>query len=117
MGGSPLWTGAAVAYGIVLIYVLVSGVSAVGWTNTLQGVFMIVIAWSLGIYLPNALYGGIGPMFEAIMSKRPDLLELPGLTAGGEPWQLGRLQQCNSDKRRGPDDVAAPVHESIYGTR
>ena len=85
-GRIPLWMGAAGAYGIVLVYVLVSGVSAVGWTNTLQGVFMIVIAWSLGIYLPNALYGGIGPMFEAIISQRPELLELPGLNASGEPW-------------------------------
>mgnify|MGYP001818015198 FL=1 len=85
-GRVPLWLGAAVAYGIVLIYVLVSGVSAVGWTNTLQGVFMIVIAWSLGLYLPHALYGGIGPMFEAIMSQRPELLELPGLSATGSPW-------------------------------
>ena len=85
-GKVPLWMGAAVAYGIVLIYVLVSGVSAVGWTNTLQGAFMIVIAWSLGLYLPNALYGGIGPMFDAIISQRPELLELPGLTAEGEPW-------------------------------
>ena len=85
-GKVPLWAGAAVAYGIVLIYVLVSGVSAVGWTNTLQGMFMIVIAWSLGLYLPFALYGGIGPMFEAILSQRPELLELPGLTGEGEPW-------------------------------
>ena len=85
-GRVPLWMGAAVAYGIVLIYVLVSGVSAVGWTNTLQGVFMIVIAWSLGIYLPYSLYGGIGPMFEAIISQRPELLELPGLNASGEQW-------------------------------
>lgn len=85
-GRVPLWMGAAVAYGIVLIYVLVSGVSAVGWTNTLQGVFMIVIAWSLGLYLPHALYGGVGPMFEAIISQRPELLELPGLNASGQPW-------------------------------
>jgi SSS family solute:Na+ symporter len=85
-GRVPLWMGTAAAYGIVLIYVLVSGVSAVGWTNTLQGVFMIVIAWSLGIYLPYSLYGGIGPMFDAIISQRPELLELPGLNAGGEPW-------------------------------
>ncbi|MEM7280231.1 MAG: sodium:solute symporter family protein [Pseudomonadota bacterium] len=85
-GRVPLWLGAAVAYGIVLVYVLVSGVSAVGWTNTLQGVFMIVIAWTLGLYLPHALYGGIGPMFEAIVDQRPELLELPGLTANGEPW-------------------------------
>jgi len=85
-GQVPLWAGAAVAYGIVMIYVLVSGVSAVGWTNTLQGVFMIVIAWSLGLYLPFALYGGIGPMFEAILTQRPEMLALPGLTAAGEPW-------------------------------
>ena len=85
-GRVPLWMGAAIAYGIVLIYVLVSGVSAVGWTNTLQGVFMIVIAWSLGLYLPYALYGGIGPMFEAVISERPELLELPGLNANGNPW-------------------------------
>ena len=85
-GRVPLWAGAAVAYGIVLVYVLVSGVSAVGWTNTLQGIFMIVIAWSLGLYLPYALYGGVGPMFEAIVSERPELLVLPGLTASGTPW-------------------------------
>ncbi|MEO0423257.1 MAG: sodium:solute symporter family protein [Pseudomonadota bacterium] len=85
-GHVPLWLGAAIAYGIVLVYVLVSGVAAVGWTNTLQGIFMLVIAWSLGLYLPYALYGGIGPMFEAILQARPELLELPGLTASGEPW-------------------------------
>ncbi|AKS42562.1 sodium:solute symporter family protein [Wenzhouxiangella marina] len=88
-GHVPLWAGAAIAYGIVLIYVLVSGVAAVGWTNTLQGVFMIVIAWALGLYLPYALYGGIGPMFEAILAERPELLATPGLTAGGEPWTWG----------------------------
>ena len=85
-GRVPLWAGAAVAYGIVLIYVLVSGVRAVGWTNTLQGMFMIGIAWTLGIYLPYSLYGGIGPMFDAIVAQRPELLELPGLTASGEAW-------------------------------
>ena len=88
-GRVPLWAGAAIGYGVVLVYVLVSGVSAVGWTNTLQGVFMIAIAWSLGLYLPNALYGGIGPMFEAIQNERPELLELPGLAANGEPWLWG----------------------------
>ncbi len=88
-GHVPLWLGAAVAYGIVVLYVLVSGVSAVGWTNTLQGIFMLVIAWVLGIYLPNALYGGVGPMFREILAERPELLELPGLTAGGSPWSWG----------------------------
>ncbi len=88
-GTIPLWAGAAVAYGIVMLYVLTSGVSAVGWTNTFQGVFMVGIAWALGIYLPNRLYGGVGPMFERILAQRPELLSLPGLDGAGDPWSWG----------------------------
>ena len=88
-GHVPLWLGALISYGIVLVYVLTSGVAAVGWTNTFQGIFMIVIAWALGLYLPSALHGGIGPMFTDIITARPELLTLPGLTSGGEPWQWG----------------------------
>lgn len=85
-GHIPLAWGAALAYGIVIWYVLKSGVMAVGWTNTFQGIFMLVIAWTLGLYLPFHLYGGIGPMFEQIVSARPELLSAPGLTSSGEPW-------------------------------
>jgi solute:Na+ symporter, SSS family len=85
-GHIPLAWGAALAYGIVIWYVLRSGVMAVGWTNTFQGIFMLVIAWTLGLYLPFRLYGGIGPMFDQIMASRPELLSAPGLTSSGEPW-------------------------------
>ena len=88
-GHVPLALGAALAYGIVIIYVFNSGVMAVGWTNTFQGVFMLVIAWTLGIYLPFRLYGGIAPMFERIATERPELLTVPGLAANGQPWTWG----------------------------
>ncbi len=88
-GHVPLPLGAALAYAIVVAYVLGSGVTAVGWTNTFQGVFMLIIAWTLGIYLPLHLYGGVTPMFERIAAERPELLTVPGLTAGGEPWTWG----------------------------
>ncbi len=88
-GHVPLWLGAAVAYGIVIVYVLSAGAMAVGWTNTFQGIFMVVIAWALGLYLPFRLYGGVRPMFERIAVERPDLLTLPGLTGAGEPWSWG----------------------------
>ncbi len=88
-GAIPLWAGAALAYGIVMLYVLTSGVSAVGWTNTFQGVFMVGIAWALGIYLPNKIYGGVGPMFEQILAERPELLSLPGLDGSGAAWSWG----------------------------
>ncbi|MFT5049358.1 MAG: SSS family solute:Na+ symporter [Chlamydiales bacterium] len=77
--------GAAIIYGVVLIYVLKSGVLGVGWTNTFQGVFMLVLAWVMGLYLPSILYGGIGPMFDAIQEARPEMLVAPGLAKGGDP--------------------------------
>jgi solute:Na+ symporter, SSS family len=88
-GHVPLWLGALVAYGIVIVYVLAAGAMAVGWTNTFQGVFMIVVAWTLGLYLPYRLYGGIGEMFRQIAAARPELLTPPGLAATGEPWTWG----------------------------
>lgn len=78
--------GAALTYGVVLLYVLRSGVLGVGWTNTFQGLFMMAIAWGLGLYLPYVLYGGVGPMFDRLAVERPELLAAPGLTSAGTPW-------------------------------
>jgi SSS family solute:Na+ symporter len=88
-GSIPEWAGAAIVYGIVLFYVLRSGVLGVGWTNTFQGIFMVAIAWSLGLYLPTRLSGGVGAMFERIAAARPELLTAPGLDAAGDPWTWG----------------------------
>lgn len=79
--------GAAITYSVVMVYVLWSGVLGVGWTNTFQGVFMMIIAWFLGLYLPYKLYGGVGPMFEQLAaSDKADMLVVPGLLPNGEPW-------------------------------
>jgi SSS family solute:Na+ symporter len=88
-GHVPLWLGALLAYGVVSIYVLYGGAAAAGWTNVLQGVIMMVVAWGIGLYLPAQLYGGVGPMFERIAETRPELLTFPGLTAAGQPWSWG----------------------------
>ncbi|MGY8778600.1 MAG: sodium:solute symporter family protein [Longimicrobiales bacterium] len=88
-GHVPLWLGALIAYGIVIIYVLAAGAMAVGWTNTFQGMFMVVIAWTLGLYLPIRLYGSVGEMFTQIAAVRPELLVPPGLDAAGDPWSWG----------------------------
>jgi SSS family solute:Na+ symporter len=60
---------------------------AIGWTNTLQGLFMMIVAWFLGLYLPYELHGGVQPMFEAIAaSDLGTMLTGPGLAADGTPW-------------------------------
>lgn len=98
-GAVPERVGAALVYGVVLIYVLKSGVLGVGWTNTFQGILMMVLAWVFGLLLPYELYGGIGPMFDAISAENPELLRAPGLAKPlvdgggvierGGPWSWG----------------------------
>jgi SSS family solute:Na+ symporter len=88
-GRIPNWAGAAIAYGVVLIYVFRSGVMGVAWTNTLQGMFMMVLAWSLGLYLPWKLYGGVGAMFDRLAETVPEMLRAPGLGSDGEIWTWG----------------------------
>ncbi|MEO1480666.1 MAG: sodium:solute symporter family protein [Myxococcota bacterium] len=85
-GEVPQWAGAAIVYAVVLIYVLRSGVLGVGWTNTFQGIFMMVLAWGLGLYLPYHLYGGLEPLFQRIAEEKPELLLAPGLTSSGTSW-------------------------------
>ncbi len=85
----PVWAGALIAYAVVLVYVFRSGVMGVAWTNTMQGVFMLALAWALGLYLPAKLYGGVGPMFAELADRAPELLRAPGLAADGGPWTWG----------------------------
>ncbi len=86
-GRLPLWAGALITYAIVLVYVFSSGVMGIGWTNAFQGLFMMIIAWFLGLYLPNKLYGGVGPMFTQLADGQwSDMLTAPGLNSSGAPW-------------------------------
>ncbi|MGE3634518.1 MAG: sodium:solute symporter family protein, partial [Sandaracinaceae bacterium] len=93
-GDVPEWLGAAIVYAVVLGYVLKSGVLGVGWTNVFQGVFMLALAWGLGVYLPTLRFGSIGAMFDAIEASRPELLSAPGLTTSGEPWSWGEYSSA-----------------------
>lgn len=88
-GRVPVWGGAAIAYGVVLIYVFRSGVMGVAWTNTFQGILMLALAWILGLYLPYRLYGGVGAMFEQLAAEVPEMLTAPGLDGAGKRWTWG----------------------------
>jgi SSS family solute:Na+ symporter len=93
-GEVPEWAGAAIVYTVVLLYVTWSGVLGVGWTNTFQGIFMMLLAWGLGLYLPFRLYGGVQEMFARIAAEKPELLTAPGLTPAGDPWGWGEYSSA-----------------------
>ena len=83
----PEWQGALLAYGIVTIYVLYSGMMGVGWTSVFMGLAMMTIGWLFGLYLPWKFFGGVEAMFRAIAaSPHAAMLVPPGLNGGGGPW-------------------------------
>ncbi|MDW5378502.1 sodium:solute symporter family protein [Halomonas sp. HP20-15] len=79
----PFWLGALLAFLVVAAYVFCSGLGGIGWTNLVQGIMMIVIAWFLGLTIANRLYGGVGEMFTRIQLEMPEYLTLPGATGMG----------------------------------
>ncbi len=80
----PFWLGALLAFVVVAAYVFCSGLSGIGWTNLVQGVMMIAIAWFLGLSLSERLYGGVGEMFAQLQQTAPEYLTMPG--ANGMNW-------------------------------
>ncbi|GAA0845921.1 sodium:solute symporter family protein [Marinobacter szutsaonensis] len=82
-GTVPFWLGGLLAFVVVAAYVFCSGLSGIGWTNLLQGVMMIAIAWFLGLAISERLYGGVGEMFLQIQQQAPEYLTMPGATGMG----------------------------------
>lgn len=80
------WLGALIAYGVVTLYVLYSGMMGVGLTSVFMGLAMMAIGWLFGLYLPIKFYGGIEPMFQALFQAHPALMTPPGLDGAGKPW-------------------------------
>lgn len=77
-GNVPFWLGALLAFVVVAIYVFASGLRGIGWTNVLQGVLMVTVAWTVGLAIPERLHGGVGAMFDALARETPEALTIPG---------------------------------------
>ncbi|MES1931538.1 solute:Na+ symporter, SSS family protein [Salinisphaera shabanensis T35B1] len=83
-GTVPFWLGSLLACGVVAAYVYASGLQGIGWTNLLQGVMMVFIAWFLGLATADQFFGGVGEMFREIQRDAPEYLTMPG--AQGMGW-------------------------------
>src|SRR5215211_7482120 len=82
----------AVVVGVVAVtvYVIVSGIHGSAWTSTIKDILVLVVIVFLGLYLPFALYGGIGEMFQQVNAEKPGFLALPaeGLSV---PWFISTV--------------------------
>lgn len=82
-GNVPFWLGALAAFLVVTLYVYASGLRGIGWTNVIQGIIMVVVAWFIGLAVANRFYGGVGSMFREIQAEAPEYLTLPGVQGMG----------------------------------
>jgi SSS family solute:Na+ symporter len=61
----------------MLLYVVVSGMRGVAWTDTIQGALMLVLIWSAVIWVVAAA-DGIGVATEAMATSNPEFAALGG---------------------------------------
>ncbi|MFC7201522.1 sodium:solute symporter family protein [Halospeciosus flavus] len=54
-GAVPYWAGAALVTVFMIAYVVVSGMRGVAWTDTIQGLFMLVVVWAAFLWVGGAL--------------------------------------------------------------
>jgi len=59
------------------VYVVMSGVRGSAFTAALKDALVLAAAVGLGLALPTTVHGGIGPMFDALVTQRPGFFVLP----------------------------------------
>jgi solute:Na+ symporter, SSS family len=75
------------AFAIVAAFVFTSGVRGVAWVSVLKDFLLLFAAIFIGIAIPYHYFGGIGPMFTALVRANPQHLVMPGATKNlGHTW-------------------------------
>jgi len=81
-----------VAFAVVASFVAVSGVRGVAWVSVLKDLLLLGAAVFIGIAIPYIYFGGIGPMFAAVVRARPSHLVMPGATKDlGHSWYISAV--------------------------
>ncbi len=77
------------AFTLVAAFVFFSGVRGVAWVSVLKDILLLFAAVFVGIALPYLYFGGIGPMFTAVIQAHPGHLIMPGTTKNlGHSWYI-----------------------------
>jgi len=84
----------AIVVSVVVLtgFVLAGGVRAVAWVSVLKDALMVFAALSIGIGIPYIHYGGVAPMFAALVKLKPAHVTMPGATTNlGHTWYISTV--------------------------
>ena len=76
-GAVPYWAGAGGITLFMILYVVLSGMRGVAWTDTLQGAFMLLVTWAAFLWV-LASVGGLASATGALAANQPEFLALGG---------------------------------------
>jgi solute:Na+ symporter, SSS family len=81
-----------ISFAIVAAFVLTSGIRGVAWVSVIKDVLLLFAAVFVGIAVPYIYFGGIGPMFAALVRAKPGHLTMPGATTNlGHSWYVSTV--------------------------
>ncbi|HEV2326478.1 MAG TPA: sodium:solute symporter family protein [Terracidiphilus sp.] len=84
----------AMVIGAALVagFVFSSGMRAVAWVSVLKDVLLLGAVVSIGVVIPRHWFGGIGPMFTALIHAHPAHLTMPAATRTmGHAWYVSTV--------------------------
>jgi len=91
-GGIHRTTAMIIGFSIVAAFVFVSGVRGVAWVSILKDFLLLGAAVFIGFAIPRIYFGGIGPMFAALVHTKPSHLVMPGTTRNlGHSWYISSV--------------------------
>lgn len=77
---------------LVAGFVFSSGVRAVAWVSVLKDFLLLGVVVTIGIAVPYHWFGGIGPMFNALIKAHPSHLTMPGASKTmGHAWYISTV--------------------------
>ena len=77
---------------LVAAFVFVSGVRGVAWVSIIKDFLLLFAAIFIGIAIPRIYFGGITPMFAALVHANPTHLVMPGATKDlGHAWYISTV--------------------------
>jgi SSS family solute:Na+ symporter len=98
----------SVAVVLLVAFVFANGVRAVAWVSVIKDFLILVAAVAIGIGIPLVHFGGIGPMFAALVAARPAHLTMPGATANlGHSWFISTVMLTSLGLYMWPQNFAA----------
>jgi SSS family solute:Na+ symporter len=77
-GVFPFWAGATLVTVFMILYVALAGMRGIAWTDTLQGLFMLVMVWAAVLWVLVAVDGGLATINAGLEANNPEFLALGG---------------------------------------